>query len=136
MSTSPSAHRPRRFCPLLAACLLLLACLPAAFAQDVAAQESADTENAPSGDLLGRDSPLGSITGFVEAAEQFDWSRASRFLDLRNLLEDQPDYRDELGRVMTRDGPVSLLPQRVSSRDGAFIWKVSNATVGRLPDLH
>lgn len=32
MSTPPTAHRPRRFCTLLAVCLMLLGELPAAFA--------------------------------------------------------------------------------------------------------
>lgn len=127
-------------------------------------------------DLLDRDTPVSSISGFARAADQFDWSIAARYLDLRNLspeakrltpeelaeqfyfilqrrqvkidseqlsdqpegnlLEDLPDYRDELGQVVNREGEVvSLLMQRVPSRDGKFIWKVSNATVRQVPML-
>jgi MscS family membrane protein len=127
-------------------------------------------------DPLGRDTPMGAITGYALSAEEFDWELAARYLDLRNLsaearqfsgeelaeqlwfvlqrrqveidsehisnmpegntLEDLPDYRDELGQVVTRDGPVTLLMQRVPSREGGFIWKVSNATVRQIPDLY
>ena len=138
--------------------------------------QKSDKTAQESGDRLGRDSPLGSITGFAGAAEAFEWQIAARYMDLRNLppevrrlspeelaqqlyfilqrrqvtidsehlsdqpegnlLEDLPDYRDELGRVVTREGEVSLLLQRVPARDGTFVWKVSNATVRQVPDLY
>ncbi|MEE4172935.1 MAG: mechanosensitive ion channel family protein, partial [Xanthomonadales bacterium] len=139
-----------------------------------AAAASAEPE-AP-GDPLGRDTPLGAVSGFLQAAEAFDWSLAARYLDLRylpgeasrvepevlaeqfyfilqrrelevdperisdqpegNLLEDQPDYRDELAQVQTRRGVVTLLLQRVPARDGRFVWKVSNATMQVVPALY
>jgi MscS family membrane protein len=47
-----------------------------------------------------------------------------------------PTYRDELGRIETRDGEVVLLLQRVPRGDGEFIWKISNATVAYIPALY
>lgn len=156
-----------------------LACTGLAFAQesepDPASTEAPATPAEPA-DLLGRETPLGAVRGYVQAADAFEWQIASRFLDLRNLppevrrvdpevlaeqlyfilqrrqvkidgeaisdqpegnlLEDQPEYRDELGVVATRDGDVSLLLQRVPSSQGMFVWKVSNATVRRIPELY
>jgi MscS family membrane protein len=116
------------------------------------------------------------MSAFIAAAEQFDWTLATRYLDLRylpgeaarmepevlaqqfyfilqrrelrldaeqisdqpegNLLEDLPDFRDELAQVQTRDGVVPLYLQRVPARDGRTVWKVSNATMQRVPDLY
>lgn len=53
-----------------------------------------------------------------------------------HLLEDLPDYRDQLTEVVTREGPVPLLLQRVPTAEGDFIWKISNATVRRIPALY
>ncbi len=141
--------------------------------EEGSAAESPEEEE---GDLLGRDTPLSSLTGFVQAADAFDWTLAARYLDLRylpgeasrlepevlaeqfyfilqrrqlqvdaeqisdqpegNLLEDLPDFRDELAQVQTRDGVVTLYMQRVPARDGRFVWKVSNATMQLVPGLY
>jgi len=53
-----------------------------------------------------------------------------------HLLEDLPDYRDQLSEVITREGPVPLLLQRVPTTEGDFVWKISNATVRRIPALY
>lgn len=127
-------------------------------------------------DPLGRDTPLGSIRGFTEAADAFDWSLAAEYLDLRNLpprarrvsgetlaeqfyfiiqrkelvidpkllsdrpdgqaLDDLPDYRDELARIELGGEEVTLLMQRVPGLEDDMIWKVSNATVGKIPELY
>jgi MscS family membrane protein len=161
---------------LVTAVLMSVGHLADAAAQEAAPETAIENEAEAPGDPLGRDTPLGSVRGYVMAADQFDWTTAARYLDLRNLppearrlepeelaqqfyfilqrrsveidseqisdrpegnlLEEQPDYRDELGQVITREGQVSLLLQRVPSREGRFIWKVSNATVGRVPDLY
>ena len=47
-----------------------------------------------------------------------------------------PAYRDELGTVELRKGPVQLYLQHVPGEQGECIWKVSNATVARLPELY
>lgn len=141
----------------------------------VAASEPAPVEQ-NSGDPLGRDTPLGSIRGFAQAADAFDWDLAAEYLDLRNLpsrvrrmdgatlaeqlsfvlqrkeveldsrlisdrpegqtVDDLPDYRDELARIRTEDAEVTLLMQRVPGPDDTMIWKVSNATVALIPELH
>ena len=168
---------------------LLLGALWIAFAAGwacpVLAQESppaeerasaAEAQEEEEGDILGRDTPLGSLVGFIKAAEAFDWTLAARYLDLRylpgeasrlepevlaeqfyfilqrrqlkvdaeqisdqpegNLLEDLPDFRDELAQVQTRDGVVTLYLQQVPARDGRFVWKVSNATMQLVPELY
>jgi len=47
-----------------------------------------------------------------------------------------PSYRDRVTVVKTRDGPVDILMQRVPRGDGVFIWKLSNATVAKIPALN
>jgi len=46
-----------------------------------------------------------------------------------------PSYRDRITTIKTSDGPVDILMQRVPRGDGVFIWKLSNATVARIPAL-
>ncbi|HEB82231.1 MAG TPA: mechanosensitive ion channel family protein [Gammaproteobacteria bacterium] len=54
----------------------------------------------------------------------------------RGDLEDGlPSYRDRITTLNTQKGPVDILMQRVPRGDGAFIWKISNATVARIPEL-
>jgi MscS family membrane protein len=47
-----------------------------------------------------------------------------------------PSYRDELAKVKTDAGEISILLQRVPAADGEFVWKVSNATIARMPQLY
>ena len=47
-----------------------------------------------------------------------------------------PSYRDLLGRIETDKRTYTLLLQRVPRGDGQYIWKVSNATVARIPELY
>jgi len=46
-----------------------------------------------------------------------------------------PAYRDAFGRIKVDGGEISLLLQRVPSEQGS-IWKVSNATVAKIPQLY
>ena len=46
-----------------------------------------------------------------------------------------PRYRDRVTTVKTKKGPVDILMQRIPRGDGVFIWKISNATVARIPQL-
>ena len=46
-----------------------------------------------------------------------------------------PRYRDRITTIKTRDGPVDILMQKVPRGDGVFIWKLSNATIARIPAL-
>jgi len=47
-----------------------------------------------------------------------------------------PSYRDRVAVVNTPNGPVELYLQLVPRGDGVSIWKVSNATVAKIPDLY
>ena len=47
-----------------------------------------------------------------------------------------PGYRDRVTTIKTRDGLVDILMQRVPRGDGVYIWKLSNATVARIPALN
>lgn len=50
--------------------------------------------------------------------------------------EGVPDYRDLIAEIPTSNGPIQILLQRVpSDHGGSHIWKVSNATVSKIPFL-
>ncbi len=46
-----------------------------------------------------------------------------------------PSYRDRVGTLDSEEGPVDILLQRVPRDDGVSIWKISSATVARIPAL-
>lgn len=46
-----------------------------------------------------------------------------------------PSYRDRVATIKTSEGPVDILMQRVPRGDGVSIWKLSNATVAKIPEL-
>ena len=46
-----------------------------------------------------------------------------------------PEYRDAFGRIKLESSEVSLLLQRVPGKQGS-IWKISNATVAKVPTLY
>ena len=52
------------------------------------------------------------------------------------VVDGLPDYRDELGRIETDDGEITLYLQRVPGPDDTFIWKVSNASIALVPELY
>ena len=64
-------------------------------------------------------------------------------VDLEELSDDPkghlddglPSYRDRITTMKTKEGPVDILMQRVPRGDGAYIWKISNATVSMIPEL-
>jgi MscS family membrane protein len=47
-----------------------------------------------------------------------------------------PSYRDRVTTINTSEGPIDILMQRVPRGDGVYIWKLSNATVTRIPELN
>jgi len=65
------------------------------------------------------------------------WVDVAAISDRRegHLDDGLPGYRDLLGRVETRKGFVDLYFQRVPDGKGDYIWKISNATVVKLPEL-
>jgi MscS family membrane protein len=78
-------------------CLLLLSLLCAPlFAQSVLKALSSDVPAAPAttknSDPLGRDTPRGTLTGFMEAAQKGDYERAAQYLQLpRQASEGDPN---------------------------------------------
>jgi len=52
-----------------------------------------------------------------------------------HLDDDLPSYRDRITTIKTSEGMVDILMQKVPRGDGVFIWKLSNATVARIPAL-
>ena len=52
-----------------------------------------------------------------------------------HLEDGLPSYRDRITTLKTKEGPVDILMQRVPRGDGAYIWKISNATVSMIPEL-
>jgi len=52
------------------------------------------------------------------------------------VVDGLPDYRDELGRIVTEDTEHTLFLQRVPGEDDNFIWKVSNVSIAQLPELY
>jgi MscS family membrane protein len=69
----------------------------------------------------------------------------TQWIDLDLLSDDPngspemgvPEYRETLGEVTLGDEEVGLFLQRVPADEGgAYIWKVSNATVALIPDLY
>lgn len=76
-----------------ALCLTLVFATPAIFAQQQSTEPGATTaapvveEQAPD-DALNRGTPRGSIRGFVLACEEFDFGRASEYMDLEGLPVD------------------------------------------------
>ena len=134
-------------------------------------------ESKPQGpvDELGRGTPRGTVTGFLQATRRRDFRTAADYLDLRRLphaqvategptlarhlrvvldnsllidpelLSDDPEgsrddglaaRRDLVGRIATNQGPLSILLERVPRDDGVLIWKFSQATVARIPELY
>ena len=71
-------------------------------------------------------------------------ARRAMNIDIESLSDDPmgadndglPAYRDRIATVKTKEGTVDILMQRVPRGDGKFIWKVSNATVARIPELY
>ncbi len=52
------------------------------------------------------------------------------------VVDGLPDYRDELGHLVSEDGEQVLYMQRVPGLNDTFIWKVSNATIAIVPQLY
>ncbi len=47
-----------------------------------------------------------------------------------------PSYRDKFAEIESHDEVITLLLQRIPRGDGEFIWKISNKTVGEIPELY
>lgn len=52
-----------------------------------------------------------------------------------DLTDGLPEYRDQIGSVQLRDEEVPIYLQRIPDGRGGRIWKLSNATVARVPEM-
>jgi len=52
------------------------------------------------------------------------------------VVDGLPDYRDELGHLVSEDGEQVLYMQRVPGLNDNFIWKISNASIAMVPELY
>ena len=56
--------------------------------------------------------------------------------DPRGNMEDGlPSYRDLVGTVTISSGEIPILLQRVPDGEGGHVWKFSNATVAKIPEM-
>lgn len=104
--------------------LLTSQCVSAWQDADVEAPSPGEQEQS-SGDPLNRDTPLGSVRGFVEAAEAFDWDLAAQFLDLRNLPPrvrkiDGRELAEQLYFILQRR-EISIDAEQISNRPGGAL---------------
>lgn len=51
------------------------------------------------------------------------------------LNDGLPDYRDRIGTVVLSTGEIPIYLQRVPDGKGGRIWKLSNATVAKIPEM-
>ena len=75
--------------------------------------------------------PLGSGDG-----QQTNLNSTTLSDDPQGTLEDGlPSYRDQIGVVIISSGEVPIYLQRVPDGQGGRIWKISNATTARIPEM-
>jgi len=93
--------------------LVLLLCVPRAWAQDKAAATAAPTKAA---DLLGRDNPRGTVIGFITAARQDNYELAAQYINPPSKRDRGDDLARQLyivlnGRLNARIYAVSDRPE-------------------------
>ena len=52
-----------------------------------------------------------------------------------HLDDGLPSYRDQVGEVQLSETVVPVFLQRIPDSQGEFVWRISNATVVRIPDM-
>lgn len=52
------------------------------------------------------------------------------------VVDGLPEYRDELGHLISNEGEQVLYMQRVPGLNDNFIWKISNASIALVPELY
>ncbi len=95
-------------------------------------------------DLRNLQGQASELTGTQLARRLFVILSRASWVDIDELIDDPagrsndnlPDYRDSIGIIRDGEKEIQLLMQRVPRSDGEHIWKVSNATVSRIPDLY
>jgi MscS family membrane protein len=95
-------------------------------------------------DLRNLRGAAGELTG-AQLARRLDVIiKRATWADIDELIDDPagrsndnlPDYRDSIGVVQHEGRNIRLLIQKVPRGDGVSIWKVSNTTVSRVPELY
>jgi len=154
-------------CALLGA---LLAEPPALAQQAPGAPAARSLEAAPAKDALGRDTPRGTVLGFMDAAREGRDEVAAQYLNTRlrdqeavdlarklfvvldsrlparlNELSDRPEGslanplkpdQDVVGTIVTADGTLELLVDRVNRGAAAPVWLFSRKTLDVIPDVY
>jgi MscS family membrane protein len=84
------------------------------------------------------------LTGAQLARRLYVVVKRASWADVGDLVDDPagrkndslPVYRDSIGVVLLEGKEIRLFMQKVPRGDGVSIWKVSNATVSRIPELY
>lgn len=105
--TIPAARRRGSAFGILAATLLLVLSLPVSTAAQKGApsipplkEEATKPAAEGADDPLGRDTPFGTIRGFIRAAEREDWDRAAEYLDTEGLPKQARKTARDLAAVL------------------------------------
>lgn len=74
----------------------------------------------------------------VAIIERNIWVNLEEISDLPSGASDDqlPNYRDAFGRVEVKGNQITLLLQKVPDKQLGKIWKISNATVAKVPMLY
>jgi MscS family membrane protein len=111
----------------------------------LALAEAGDLETAAEYlDLRNLRGEANELTGAQLARRLYVIVQRATWVDVDELVDDPagrsndnlPDYRDSIGVVQHKSREIRLLLQKVPRGDGVSIWKISNATVSRIPKLY
>ena len=80
--------------------------------------------------------------GTLAQALSFVWTQQN-VLDITALsdspeghLDDGlPSYRDQVGKVQLSGGTVPIYVQHIPDNDGGMVWRISNTTVAKIPEM-
>lgn len=94
-------------------------------------------------DLRYIDGPAASIEpAKLAQALSYVWIQQNVF-DLASISDspeghqddDLPSYRDQVGQVQMADHSIPVLLQRIPDGEGGQVWRISNATVAKIPEM-
>jgi MscS family membrane protein len=111
----------------------------------LAAVDAGDYETAAEYlDLRNLRGAASELTGAQLARRLYVVVKRASWTDVGDLIDDPagrkndslPVYRDSIGVVLVEGKEIRLFMQKVPRGDGVSIWKVSNATVSRIPELY
>jgi MscS family membrane protein len=100
--------------PLVAVFAILLAGAPPVVGQNLLSQAApkgaapATPAPAPPSDALGRQTPAGTVMGFLAAATRGDWPRATKYLDTKLLQDQAAELARQLKVLLDRGLSIDL----------------------------